>query len=295
MVFYTRITCSLLLILGSSFSYNHSYSPFADNTHIEYKDGDVTVMNSAALLAKIPSITQKNIVFDLTGVLFHPSKKFLLFQAGVWNLLWYGITHLKNPLRIFETALLTLISEIEGVSDEHFYKEYPLPEIVCKWQRGEITCKQILEHVQKKITEWDEAERFSSDLEKEIVQKIIHVAFTPEEFARKSFKPIESGIALLQACAQRRAAGEPIQIYLLSNFEKETLEVMKQIHADIFNLFDGIAVSGNLGVMKPDQEAFSKFATHFGLNPQECLFIDDQKENIQAAQKAGMTAIQFLE
>ena len=83
----------------------------------------------------------------------------------------------------------------------------------------------------------------------------------------------------MQAFAQRRNAGEAIKIYVLSNFEKETLVIMQEIHADIFNLFDGIAISGILGVMKPDQQAFEKIISQFNLNPKDCLFIDDQKKH----------------
>lgn len=251
-------------------------------------------MTGKTLLANIAAIPQTTIVFDIAGVLFHPSKKSLLFEIGLFALLRYAVTHLQNPVYLFETVLLKLLYEIDGTSDKHFYKEYPLPEIICKWQRGEIACEQILKQVEEKINDCDQKKLFSSVLEKEIIQKIVRIIFNPELLARQSFKRIKSGIALLEAFAKKRAERLIDKLYILSNFEKETLAVMLRLYPDVFNLFDGIVISGDLGVMKPDQDIFEKLIKKFNLNPADCLFIDDQEENVKAAQAAGMTAVQFL-
>lgn len=285
----SSLFCIVLLIFFSTLL---SCPFFSSVDETPYINGGL--MTSKALLTNVATIPQTTIVFDIAGVLFHPSKKSLLFEIGLFSLFRYAITHFKNPVYLFETVLLKLLYEIDGTSDKHFYKEYPLPEIICKWQRGEIACEQILKQVEEKINDWDQKKLFSSVLEKEIIQKIVRIIFNPELLARQSFKRIESGIALLQAFAKKRADGLINSLYILSNFEKETLAVMQQLYPDVFNLFDGIVISGDLGVMKPDQGIFEKLIEKFNLNPAHCLFIDDQEENVKAAQAIGMTAVQFL-
>lgn len=54
--------------------------------------------------------------------------------------------------------------------------------------------------------------------------------------------------------------------------------------------FDAIFVSGELGMMKPDQRIYQHVARDLGLDPSEILFIDDKQSNIDGAFRAGMQA-----
>ena len=47
--------------------------------------------------------------------------------------------------------------------------------------------------------------------------------------------------------------------------------------------------------MKPQKEMYQHFYEKFGLNPQECLFVDDLEENIQGARETGMDGICFTD
>ncbi len=52
-------------------------------------------------------------------------------------------------------------------------------------------------------------------------------------------------------------------------------------------------LSYNIGVMKPDQQAFAAAVASVGVDPQRCLFVDDLPQNIQGAREFGMEAILF--
>jgi HAD superfamily hydrolase (TIGR01509 family) len=52
-------------------------------------------------------------------------------------------------------------------------------------------------------------------------------------------------------------------------------------------------VSCDMGVRKPDPEAFLIPTRALGVEPRECLFIDDQQRNCDAAVEVGMDAIKF--
>jgi putative hydrolase of the HAD superfamily len=56
-------------------------------------------------------------------------------------------------------------------------------------------------------------------------------------------------------------------------------------------LFDGVVISGEVGLHKPEPEIFRLGAERVGLPPSECVFVDDLKENCAGAEGVGMTAI----
>ena len=56
-------------------------------------------------------------------------------------------------------------------------------------------------------------------------------------------------------------------------------------------LFDGVVISGEVGLHKPQPEIFELGCERVGLPPQECVFVDDLQENCAGAEAIGMTAI----
>ncbi|NUR91377.1 MAG: HAD family phosphatase [Nonomuraea sp.] len=53
--------------------------------------------------------------------------------------------------------------------------------------------------------------------------------------------------------------------------------------------------SGRMGMVKPDAEIFEALAAGLGAEPQEIVFVDDRKENTDAAERLGITAIHFTD
>jgi putative hydrolase of the HAD superfamily len=56
-------------------------------------------------------------------------------------------------------------------------------------------------------------------------------------------------------------------------------------------LFDVVVISGEQGMRKPEERIFRRATELLGLEPAECVFIDDIEANITAAQAIGMTGI----
>ena len=56
-------------------------------------------------------------------------------------------------------------------------------------------------------------------------------------------------------------------------------------------MFDGVVISGEVGLHKPEPEIFHLGAEKVGLSPEECVFVDDLKENCEGAAAVGMTPI----
>jgi len=61
--------------------------------------------------------------------------------------------------------------------------------------------------------------------------------------------------------------------------------------ADFPGLFDAVVISGECGMRKPEEAIFRHAAEGLGLDPGECVFIDDLEANVAAAVACGMTGV----
>ena len=61
---------------------------------------------------------------------------------------------------------------------------------------------------------------------------------------------------------------------------------------DLFpELFDGVVISGDVGMHKPQPEIFLLGAERAGVAPGQCVFVDDLRENCDGAEAVGMTVV----
>jgi len=56
-------------------------------------------------------------------------------------------------------------------------------------------------------------------------------------------------------------------------------------------LFDGVVISGVVGIRKPAPEIYAMGAEAVGLPPQECVFVDDLGFNLKPAEELGMATV----
>jgi len=91
--------------------------------------------------------------------------------------------------------------------------------------------------------------------------------------------------SMVMAVGTYRSSG--IKTALLSNswggdgYPRETFDV----------LFDTVVLSGDVGLRKPQAEIYLMTASRLGLEPQDCVFVDDLKSNIAGAEAVGMKGI----
>jgi len=82
--------------------------------------------------------------------------------------------------------------------------------------------------------------------------------------------------------------------FALSNWSAETFP-MTRPHFPFLEEMDGILISGEVGVSKPDPAIFREFITRFGIEPATTVYIDDWDRNIATASGLGLKAIQFID
>jgi epoxide hydrolase-like predicted phosphatase len=59
-------------------------------------------------------------------------------------------------------------------------------------------------------------------------------------------------------------------------------------------LFDGIVISGEVGMRKPTLEIYTMGADSIGLEPSQCVFVDDLPFNLKPAAELGMATVRHV-
>jgi putative hydrolase of the HAD superfamily len=60
---------------------------------------------------------------------------------------------------------------------------------------------------------------------------------------------------------------------------------------DLEALVDDVVLSGDVGIRKPSRRIYLLAAERLGVDPSECVFVDDLEHNVSGAQRVGMTGV----
>ncbi|WP_061016178.1 HAD family hydrolase [Vibrio splendidus] len=83
-------------------------------------------------------------------------------------------------------------------------------------------------------------------------------------------------------------------VYALTDNVVEIVDYLKNTY-QFWALFDGAAVSAELGMLKPQPEIYQALLSNYGLKASETVFLDDMPYNVEGARSVGMAAIQFTD
>lgn len=89
-----------------------------------------------------------------------------------------------------------------------------------------------------------------------------------------------------------RSLHGPYRTALLSNAFSDLRRAIDEFW-QIQDAFDEIIISAEVGMTKPDQRIYRLALDRLGARPQEAVFIDDFRHNIEGARAAGLHAIHF--
>ena len=82
------------------------------------------------------------------------------------------------------------------------------------------------------------------------------------------------------------------RLYGLTNWSAELFPIAQK-RFDFLKAFDGIVVSGQEKLVKPDPRIYSCLLRRYQLDAQHCIFIDDNKANVSEAADLGFETILF--
>lgn len=79
---------------------------------------------------------------------------------------------------------------------------------------------------------------------------------------------------------------------IITDNKKDRIDLLKKLH-NLSSAFDPIAVSAEVGVSKDDPKIFLGVLRKLGVNSDECIFIDNSRENLIAPGSLGIKTIYF--
>ncbi len=105
------------------------------------------------------------------------------------------------------------------------------------------------------------------------------------DLVNRLFAGMRADEPMVAAVREAKAAG--VRTGLISN----SIGAGRYDRSQFPELYDGVVISAEVGMHKPQPEIFRLGAERVGLPPEECVFVDDLRENCEGAEAVGMTAV----
>ena len=249
----------------------------------------------SALTVSIIPLSADNFIFDLGGVLIDTDSIASLQCIGFKNIIQCIYQLKKSPgsinghlkAKFFEilnnVALINQLTLNDNNSCAYDESGNQLPYLMIAWLNGTMACntiKSLIFNAIKQNPEW-----FECSAEKNAIENIITMVFTPEHFVATR-KVYRDGMLFIKSCKKKGH-----KIYALSNWDKESFTLLQNKFPSLFKLFDGIIISGEWNNIKPSPDIYTLLINRYNLETEKCWFIDDQKENVAAACALGIRGI----
>jgi 2-haloacid dehalogenase len=165
---------------------------------------------------------------------------------------------------------------IEKLTDDPAERDEVLAEVITEeWHFQHDAGRPLAEMVPERIAAFPAHERF--------------LTAYATRFNETIPGPVPGSLEIVR---DLHAAGMPL--YAITNFGAEFWAAFRPT-APIFDLFEGIVVSGVEKLVKPDPELFALAARRFGHAPGDMLFVDDNAANVAAARDGGWQAHHFTD
>ena len=225
----------------------------------------------------------KHIFFDVGHVLVKPILIAVIWQVGprkIWRYFW-------KYKKIISRASLQkkLFDYLNYCSQQPTHNSITscgqeIPQIIYEWITGTKNSTDLLTYIHEQYKTHHEF--FDSNIERDLIFA------TAKLFSVKTHisvqRTIDCMVDLFQECAQKY----PGRVHILSNWDL-SCNLLKLKYPQIFKTISehDIIFSCNAGFAKPDSQIFDYAAQKLGLQPQQCILIDDMPANIAGITKWG--------
>ena len=168
--------------------------------------------------------------------------------------------------------------------------------VICRWDsdrliRGVFTDDAEVEQAHSATVghpDWLELDRGTITLASAIANAQDRTGLDAEKIAQiyhntaASLTPIDSTVKLIREMSQ-----DGVPLYVLSNMHDHCWQYLSTNY-DFWSCFQGVVVSCNINLIKPDPAIYSHVLQTFQLDPSVTAFVDDMPVNIDAANAAGI-------
>lgn len=105
---------------------------------------------------------------------------------------------------------------------------------------------------------------------------------------KEAFVPIPGSLELLNDLFGK------VNLYCITDSVNEIVSFLKVKYQEaVFNKFQGVIVSAEVGITKPSSSIYKHLLKKYSLNAAECVFIDDNLQNVESARQVGMYGVHF--
>ncbi len=237
------------------------------------------------------------LIWDLGGVLLCNSKLTYVNSIGFKPIISYMMQERTAPWR-FSTNIQKRLFEVlqTVIVDEHSIGNgacipggIAMPPVLWAFQAGLLKADECLRRIEETVITLQIKGYFKNLAEKELIHKIICAAFTPALSVSSCSVRTETMKIVRHLASRRHADGTRMyRLFVLSNWDPWSFAQIRKKFSRELSYFDDVLISGDIQLMKPTHQIFNHVLDKHKLLKEECIFIDDQPENIEGARLFGI-------
>ncbi len=123
-----------------------------------------------------------------------------------------------------------------------------------------------------------------------IINEKFNCEISAKEMARLFCDAIKPNKGIIHLA--RKLSGK-YEMIMLSNNNISTVAALRKNQSKMLAIFDKVYFSCDLKTRKPHKKIYKIMLKRSHLTPENCIFIDDVKPNVETAKKLGINTIQF--
>jgi len=177
-----------------------------------------------------------------------------------------------------DTVIFDLGNVLIGWDPRRLYRQLFDDEMEMEWFLREV-CNSAWNEQQDAGRSWAEA---TAQLSAKFPDYAPLINAYRQRWEETLLGAMEDSVALLAALRER-----DVRLLALTNWSQETFPIARQ-RFPFLQWFEGIVVSGEERLIKPDPRIYQRLLERYGVKPATALYIDDSARNVAAAESLGM-------
>jgi FMN phosphatase YigB (HAD superfamily) len=246
------------------------------------------------LLAFPMSAAPTTLIFDIGGIVVKYDWWPYVQHLGAKSMINYMWQDGKLPWQLskdmqknlFEVLASVPLEPEEGFLAARTSDGVELPYVFCAYQSGLIDSKDARKMGLDALKLFQEAGRVSNSAG-EVIARTIDVLFDLD-FDAGCAVALPKGMELIKELAQQvnPDGSKKYTLLGLTNWSLSFPKVRERVAG--LEYFHDIITSAQAGTVKPNAGAYNYAIQKYKLNPDDCIFVDDRLENVEAAKACGI-------
>lgn len=201
--------------------------------------------------------------------------------------MWMVYRILNKNKKVVDSDMENIIFDVGQVLVKYDWETYLDSFGFPKEERDTIAKAVFLSDV------WNERDRSSQD-EQYYVDEMVKAAPQYEKDIREVMRRSNETVEKMDYAETwvKYLKDKGYHVYILSNYATDTLN-RTQEQLPFLKHVDGAVFSCQVKQIKPEPDIYQTLISRYHLNPEKSVFLDDRKENCEAAEKFGIYTIQF--